>query len=107
MSRTPTPRDRRYRTSVGAPVDLTAEVEALSVVYPLKRGGQATPDRSRFPEIGPACETTGAQTRSGKRVVVNADTNAGPEIGSTENTKTRQEHRGSARPVRPGRHWTD
>lgn len=49
------------------------------------------PGRSQ-PHLGPACETTGAQTRSGKRVVVNPETNAGPEIGPAENAKTRHEY---------------
>jgi hypothetical protein len=49
------------------------------------------PGRSQ-PHPGPACETTGAQTRSGKRVVVNPETNAGPEYGPTEDLKSRQEH---------------
>jgi hypothetical protein len=79
-------------------------------VYPLRRGGRAVPDRSRAPDIGAACHDTDFV---GPAARVDPNTNAGPEIGSTENAKTRQEHgdavreaRGvRTRPVRPGQHW--
>jgi hypothetical protein len=58
MSREPQTRDRRYRTSVGAAQDLTAEVETPVEPYPLRRGGVAVPDRSRAPDIGAACHDT-------------------------------------------------
>ena len=58
MSRTPTPRNRAFRTSVGAPVDLTAAVEAPVEPYPLRRGGSAAPDRTQPPDIGGACHDT-------------------------------------------------
>jgi hypothetical protein len=109
MTREPQPRDQRYRTSVGAPVDLTAAVEAPVEPYPLKRGGRAVPDRSRAPVIGPACVDT---DRVSPPAHTDPDWNAGPEVGPVENLKTRQEHgdavresRGvRTRPVRPGQH---
>jgi hypothetical protein len=110
MTREPQPRDRRYRTTVGAPIDLTAAVEAPVAAYPIRRGGRAVPDRSSAPDIGAACSDTHF---AGPAPRVDPNTNAGPEIGSTENAKTRQEHgdavreaRGvRTRPVRPGQHW--
>jgi len=70
---------------------MIARQEQPSEVYPLHQGGRAAPDRSRDPVIGPACYDTGAQARSGERVVVNAETNAGPEVGPVENLRTRQD----------------
>jgi hypothetical protein len=110
MAREPQPRDPRYRTTVGAPVDLTAAVETPVEPYPLCRGGRAVPDRSREPVIGPACVDT---DRLSPQAHIDPDWNAGPEVGPVENTKTRQEHgdmvrerRGvRVRPVRPGKHW--
>jgi hypothetical protein len=108
-NRTPQSRDRRFRSSQGAPVDLTAAVETPVERYPLRRGGKAVPDRSREPVIGVACHDTDFV---GPAPRVDPNTNAGPEIGPTENAKTRQEHgdavresRGvRTRPVRPGQH---
>jgi hypothetical protein len=99
--------------SVGAPQDLTGAVETPTEVYPLKRGGRAVPDRSQPPRIGPACYDT---DYVGPPVVVNPETNAGPEVGPVDNTKTRQEHghavtetRHGQRtmPPRPGRGWIE
>lgn len=42
--RTPKSRDRRFRTSLAAPQDVTAAVETPVEPYPLRRGGKATPD---------------------------------------------------------------
>jgi hypothetical protein len=81
--------------------------------YPIKRGGQAAPDRSRAPEIGPHCDTRSvvASDTLSPAPRVNPSTNAGPQLGPVENAKTRQEHgdavresRGvRTRPERPGR----
>ena len=110
MARKPQPRDPRYRTSVGAPLDLTAAVETPVDVYPLKQCGRAAPDRSRQPVIGPACHDTDYVEPA---ALVDPNTNAGPEIGPVENLKTRQEHghavtesRHGQRtmPPRPGQH---
>jgi hypothetical protein len=78
--------------SITAAARMIARQERPSEVYPLRQGGRAAPDRSRDPVIGPACYETGAQSRSGERVVVNAEANAGPEVGPVENLRTRQEH---------------
>jgi hypothetical protein len=109
MPREPQPRDRRYRSSVSAPVDLTAAVETPVAPYPARRGGVAVPDRTREPDIGAACHDT-RQVSPAPRV--DPTTNAGPEVGPVEDAKTRQEHgdavresRGvRTRPVRPGQH---
>jgi hypothetical protein len=108
MAREPQPRDPRYRTSVGAPVNLTAAVETPVEPYPLKQGGRAVPDRSREPLIGPACHDT---DYVGPAPLVDPTTNAGPEVGPVENLKSRQEHGHAVteyrhgqrtRPPRPG-----
>jgi hypothetical protein len=89
MAREPRPRDRRYRTSVGAPVDLTAAVETPVEPYPLRRGGRAVPDRTRPPDIGAACHDT---RKVSPAAYVDPEWNAGPEVGPRENLKSRQEH---------------
>ena len=112
MSRAPKSRDQRYRTSVGAPRDLTAEVETPVAPYPLRRGGRAVPDRSQPPDSGAACHDT--------RKVAPAPTftdelRSGVELGTTRGNNevvpktaqeagdARRERRGvRVRPPRPG-----
>jgi hypothetical protein len=77
--------------------------------YPLRRGGKATPDRSEFRGIGPACVDTDVTAPAAR---IDPESNRGPQVGPIENVKTRQEHgdmmresRGvRTRPVRPGQH---
>jgi hypothetical protein len=106
MARTPRPiQPNRGYAGTGRVLGDPPPVEA----YPVKRGGRAVPDRSRAPDIGAACHDTDFV---GPAPRVDPNTNAGPEIGPTENAKTRQEHgdavresRGvRTRPVRPGQH---
>lgn len=107
MSRTPSPRRLPGTHVVGDPQP--------SEVYPLKRGGRAVPDRSRTPEIGPACKTTGAQTRSDKRFSSSEENRGGVAVGTYGNNEVqktaqefgdaRREARGvRTRPVRPAQH---
>jgi hypothetical protein len=117
MARNPLQRDRRSRTSVGAPQDLTAEVETPTEPYPLKQGGVATPDRSREPDIGGACHDT---RYTSPPVTHTEELRSGVEFGSTrgnneqtqktfaENVDGLREARGiRTRPPRPGRGWID
>jgi hypothetical protein len=45
----------------------------------------------------------GRQSRSGKRVVIDPETNAGPEIGPVDSLKSRQEHGHAVTETRHGR----
>ena len=112
--RTPKPRDRRYRTSVGAPVDLTAAVETPVAPYPLRQGGQAVPDRSQPPDIGAACHDT---RKVSPAPAFTAELSEGVKVGAVGNNvavpKTSQDHghavtqsrhRQATRPPRPGQH---
>lgn len=87
MARTPTP---HRPGSAGQPRDQVVGDEAPGELYPLRSGGSAVPDRSREPVIGLACASTGAQSRSGKRVVVNPETEAGPEVGTRGNLEVQK-----------------
>jgi hypothetical protein len=111
MAREPQSRDRRYRTSVGAPVDVAAAVETPTESYPLRRGGRAVPDRTRPPDIGAACHDTRKVVRAPSFTDENR---SGVEMGTTrgnnEVQKTAVEYGDSVReargvrtgPVRPG-----
>jgi hypothetical protein len=110
MTRDPVQRDPRFRTTVGAPRDLTDLVETPTEAYPLRKGGKATPDRNQPPRIGPACYDT---DYTGPPVVVDPETNAGPEVGAVDDLKSRQEHGDRVTetrhgqptmPSRPGQH---
>jgi hypothetical protein len=58
--------------------------------YPLKRGGRAVPDRTRAPEIGPACHDSRKVTPA---PAFTEELRRGVNVGSpTENVKARQEH---------------
>jgi hypothetical protein len=113
MTREPASRDRRYRTSVGAPVDLTAAVEAPVEPYPLRRGGNAAPDRSQPPDIGAACHDTRKvspapgftdELRSGVELGTTRGNNEAVPKTAQEFGDARREARGvGTRPVRPGR----
>jgi hypothetical protein len=117
MAREPVQRDRRYRTSVGAPQDLTAAVETPTEPYPLKQGGRAVPDRSQPPRIGAACADTDCTSPA---VASTEELRSGVEFGSTrgnseqtqktfaENVDALREARGiRTRPPRPGRGWIE
>jgi hypothetical protein len=113
MTREPKSRDRRYRTSVGAPVDVTAAVEVPVEPYPLRRGGNAVPDRTREPDIGAACHDT---RKVAPAAAFTDENRSGIEFGTTRGNyepvprttmefgDARREARGvRTRPVRPGR----
>ena len=83
-------------------------------VYPLERGGKATPDRSQPPRIGAACYDT---DRVPAPPAFTNELREGVEMGTSRGNnepvpKTSQEYgdsvRGSrgvrTRPVRPGQH---
>jgi len=114
MSREPATRAKRSRTSVGAAQDLTAEVEAPVEPYPLRRGGNAVPDRSQPPDVGAACHDT---RRVSPAPAFTDELRDGPEVGTFGNNvavpKVSQEygnavtearHGAATRPPRPGAH---
>jgi hypothetical protein len=89
--------------------------------YPIKRGGRAVPDRTRTPDIGPACGDTrhvveGDVASPAPRLTdeLRSGIDMGTTRGNNEVPKTTQEHGDSVReargvrtrPSRPGRAWT-
>lgn len=111
--RTPKSRDRRFRTSLGAPQDVTAAVETPVEPYPLRRGGKATPDRSQPPDIGAACHDTRKVSPAPASTDELRDGIEGiGTFGNNQVQKTAQEYGDSVReargirtrPVRPGRY---
>jgi hypothetical protein len=105
------PRSHRPGTGDQPPNHMVGDPPAAGE-YPLRRGGRAVPDRSREPVIGPSCVDT---DYVGPPVVVNPETNASSDFGSTRGNnepvpKTTQDYgdmvreaRGvRTRPVRPG-----
>jgi hypothetical protein len=79
MPRTPKDRNADQRGTNATADAMIADVERPVAPYLSPPGGQATPDRSRAPRIGPACPDTPHGVPA-----VNVDPPAGPEIGPTD-----------------------